>query len=75
MVPDTQKLTLPDFEQPQKSTIASQTLAVIYCLEHFMDIILGYKISVDRPHRNSESVQTQEFKRTFSTLVRDTTES
>ncbi len=52
MVTHTQLLSLSEFVQTQKSTIASQNaiLAVIYCLEHFREIILGYKIRVWTNH-------------------------
>ncbi len=53
MVTHTQLLMLPDFVQPQKkncSITESETLAVINCLEHFRDIILGYKIRVWTDH-------------------------
>ncbi len=45
--------TLPDSVQPQKrsySITERETVAVIYCLEHFRDIILGYKIRVWTDH-------------------------
>ncbi len=43
----------PDSAQLQKknySITESETLAVIYCLEHFRDIILGYKIRIWTDH-------------------------
>ncbi len=48
-----------------------ETLAAIYCLEHFRDIILGYKIRVWTGHTAIQNMLTQEFRTTFSTLVRD----
>ncbi len=52
-----------------------ETLAVIYYLEHFRDMILGYKIRVWTDHTVIQNLfKHKNFKRTFSTLVYNTTE-
>ncbi len=77
MVTHIQLHMLPDFVHPQKRTMASQNarLAVIYCLEHFRDIILGYKITVWTDRTAIRNLfKHKNLRGRFARLVCDTTE-